>query len=74
MILTELCRVDKALFFYTLKAVSLTLSSASGWRYQEHRFHLPSGLRKARESGRTPVEGIPTTLPTEQGHSSRSGL
>lgn len=32
--------------FYALKAVSLTLSSASGWRYQEHRFHLPSGLRK----------------------------
>ena len=29
MILAELCRVDKALFF-ALKAVSLTLSSASG--------------------------------------------
>ena len=33
------------LCFYTLKAVSQTLSSASGWRYQEHRFHL-------RDSGR----------------------
>lgn len=73
MILTELCRVDKALFLYP-ESRALTLSSASGWRYQEHRFHLPSGLRKARECGRTPVEGIPTTLPTEQGHSSLSGL
>ena len=74
MILTELCRVDKALFLYPESRVPDTVICK--WITVSGTPLSPSfGIREGwGENGRTPVEGIPTTLPTAQGHSSRSGL